>query len=165
MGNCGSKTAIKTKENEIKINDVPTSLRQIKIETQKSSDDSHSTQVANTEMICSTPEIDEEIVHSIEEVHSAVLHIPPPIPESTPRPKSPLRLEVSTAEIDKAEPSQKVSKPISKQDSLDRIKSLFNDPPTPQQLAAVQRIQRLARTKSAWRLAETERDWKVVYDF
>jgi hypothetical protein len=36
-----------------------------------------------------------------------------------------------------------------------------SQPPTPQQLAAVQRIQRLARNKSAWKLAEVEREWKV----
>jgi hypothetical protein len=33
--------------------------------------------------------------------------------------------------------------------------------PTPQQIAAVQRIQRLVRNKSAWRLAQEEREWRV----
>jgi hypothetical protein len=32
---------------------------------------------------------------------------------------------------------------------------------TPKQLAAVTRIQRLVRNKSAWKLAEAEREWKV----
>ena len=36
-----------------------------------------------------------------------------------------------------------------------------SQPPTPQQIAAAQRIQRLARNKSAWRIAEVEREWKV----
>lgn len=163
MGNCGSKNSIQANNNEIKINEIPISVQQINIETQKSSDDSHSTQIANTEMICSTPEIDEEIVHSIEEVHSAPVFIPPPIIEPAPRPKSPLQVEVNVPEVVNAAPppSNKDSKPLLKQDSVDRLKTLFNDPPTPQQLAAVQRIQRLARIKSAWRLAETERDWKV----
>jgi hypothetical protein len=35
-------------------------------------------------------------------------------------------------------------------------------PPTPQQIAAVQRIQRLVRNKSAWKLAQAEREWKVI---
>mmetsp|Transcript_2397 Transcript_2397/g.3666 ORF Transcript_2397/g.3666 Transcript_2397/m.3666 type:complete len:753 (-) Transcript_2397:205-2463(-) len=40
----------------------------------------------------------------------------------------------------------------------------LNHPPTPQQLAAVQRIQRLARNKSAWKLAQAEREWKIFSD-
>jgi hypothetical protein len=35
----------------------------------------------------------------------------------------------------------------------------------PKQLAAVTRIQKLVRNKSAWRVAQTEREWKVIISF
>jgi hypothetical protein len=195
MGNCGGteKKQSISSPNEIRINDVPTSITQIKIESlhQKSSEDSFtpSTQPANTEMNCSTPEIDEEILQSIEESHSAphltiasstlqrnAVEAPTEVPsqnssrlrlqiETDPTPQPTTHAEERTETIELSLSNLSLQSPPKDRDSLERIESLLSDPPTPQQLAAVQRIQRLARTKSAWRLAEAEREWKVLISF
>lgn len=60
----------------------------------------------------------------------------------------------------KSAPKQNSSN-LSIKTKTDEKDSILNTPPTPQQLAAVQRIQRLARNKSAWRLAQQEREWRV----
>jgi serine/threonine-protein phosphatase with EF-hands len=196
MGNCGgtqNKQPISS-PNEIRINEIPISITQIKIEPlhQKSSDDSFtpSTQPAHTEMNCSTPEIDEEIIQSIEETYSAPIltlqstpqissvDVPTEVINPSPSPpqnsRPPLQIEIDptpqpttvadeerieTIELPHSDATS--NSPPNDRDSIERIESLFSDPPTPRQLAAAQRIQRLARTKSAWRLAEVEREWKV----
>jgi hypothetical protein len=182
MGNCSSTTKPQ-KTNE------PTPIKQIHVESlkQKSSDDSHSTQNGRTELMCSTPEI-EEIIHSIDEIHSVrrpsasqlsqIQHNNSHPLLSPSRAKSPLEIDVNPSppetensatqppyrgpDAQGPNPSVNVpSRPLTDAESLERINRLFNGPPTPQQLIAIQRIQRLARNKSAWRLAEAERDWKV----
>jgi hypothetical protein len=162
MGNCSSTT--KPPKNEM----PAAAIKQIQVEPfqQKSSDDSHSTLNGRTEPMCSTPEPEIEEIVLVDEVRSA----PEPQPEQIqPRPKSPLQIDVN-APVTLTPKSQALAppevksraKPLTDAESLEQINRLFNGPPTPQQLVAIQRIQRLARNKSAWRLAEAERDWKVA---
>ena len=61
-----------------------------------------------------------------------------------------------------AAPVKQTSKPnLSLNTKHENSQKDSTSPPTPQQIAAVQRIQRLVRNKSAWKLAQAEREWKV----
>lgn len=104
----------------------------------------------------------EREVERTETTDSNVLKVAsPPVPTATSQSLKVNGTEATPTEAE-THPERKKLSVVTTQTSSDDNRALgVTQPPTPQQVAAAQRIQRLARNKSAWRIAEVEREWKV----